>query len=158
VEHPVPGNHEYEGAPQRDTAPGYYSYFGAAAGDPAKGYYRWDLADWTLLALNSSAAGLHAHARRPPRRLLAGVLRGGQPTRRVAARGAGGGTGAALRARLLASAAAELEIWRRASAAPLHANTGPPLTATLRTDVFGVPSSRFITEGGAAIDAASGTC
>jgi hypothetical protein len=57
VQHPVPGNHEYEGAPQRDTAPGYYSYFGAAAGDPAKGYYRWDLADWTLLALNSGALG-----------------------------------------------------------------------------------------------------
>jgi acid phosphatase type 7 len=49
----------------------------------------------------------------------------------------------------------------------LHANTGPPLTATLRTDVFGVVeltlgpagwSSRFIAEGGTAIDAASGTC
>ena len=53
----MPGNHEYEGGPQRDTAPGYYSYFGAAAGDPAKGYYRWDLADWTLFALNSGALG-----------------------------------------------------------------------------------------------------
>jgi hypothetical protein len=57
ITHPVPGNHEYEGDPQRDSAPGYYAYFGAAAGDPAKGYYRWDLPSWTLFALNSGAVG-----------------------------------------------------------------------------------------------------
>lgn len=53
--HPVPGNHEYEGDPERDSAPGYYGYFGAAAGDPALGYYRWELPGWTLFALNSGA-------------------------------------------------------------------------------------------------------
>jgi hypothetical protein len=55
ITHPAVGNHEYEGDPERDEAPGYFSYFGAAAGDPAKGYYRWELAGWTLLALNSGA-------------------------------------------------------------------------------------------------------
>ena len=57
ITHPVPGNHEYEGDPERDSAPGYYAYFGAAAGDPTKGYYRWDLPSWTLIALNSGALG-----------------------------------------------------------------------------------------------------
>jgi hypothetical protein len=55
ITHPVVGNHEYEGDPERDQAPGYYSYFGAAAGDPAKGYYRWQLAGWTVFVLNSGA-------------------------------------------------------------------------------------------------------
>jgi hypothetical protein len=49
----------------------------------------------------------------------------------------------------------------------LHANTGIPLTSTLRTDVFGVLeltlgpaawSSRFVAEDGAASDLASGGC
>ena len=57
IAHPVPGNHEYEGDPERDSAPGYYTYFGATAGDPAKGYYRWGLGDWTVFALNSGALG-----------------------------------------------------------------------------------------------------
>jgi hypothetical protein len=55
ITHPAVGNHEYEGDPERDQAPGYFSYFGAAAGDPGKGYYRWELAGWTLFALNSGA-------------------------------------------------------------------------------------------------------
>jgi hypothetical protein len=55
ITHPAPGNHEYEGDPERHAAPGYYGYFGAAAGDPAKGYYRWSLGDWTMFVLNSGA-------------------------------------------------------------------------------------------------------
>jgi hypothetical protein len=57
ITHPVPGNHEYEGDPERDSAPGYYEYFGTAAGEPATGYYRRELGDWTLFALNSGALG-----------------------------------------------------------------------------------------------------
>ena len=55
ITRPAPGNHEYEGDPERDAAPGYYGYFGAAAGDPTKGYYRWSLGDWTMFVLNSGA-------------------------------------------------------------------------------------------------------
>jgi hypothetical protein len=49
----------------------------------------------------------------------------------------------------------------------LHTDTGPPLTATLRTDVFGVLelslapdgwSSRFIAEDGSTLDQAAGSC
>ena len=49
----------------------------------------------------------------------------------------------------------------------LHANTGPPLTTTLRTDVFGVLeltlgptgwSSRFVAEDGSTLDQATGSC
>jgi calcineurin-like phosphoesterase family protein len=49
----------------------------------------------------------------------------------------------------------------------LHANTGPPLTTTLRTDVFGVLeltlaptgwSSRFVAESGETLDTAAGGC
>jgi hypothetical protein len=49
----------------------------------------------------------------------------------------------------------------------LHMNTGPPLTTTLRTDVFGVLeltlaptgwSSRFVAESGEALDTAAGGC
>ena len=74
IAHPVPGNHEYEGDPERDSAPGYYTYFGATAGDPAKGYYRWGLGDWTVFALNSGALGYTRTRDRPARRLLARVL------------------------------------------------------------------------------------
>ncbi len=55
ITHPAPGNHEYEGDPERDAAPGYFGYFGATAGDPSKGYYRWSLGDWTMFVLNSGA-------------------------------------------------------------------------------------------------------
>jgi acid phosphatase type 7 len=55
ITHPAVGNHEYEGAPERDAAPGYYTYFGTAAGDPTKGYYRWQLGGWTMFVLNSGA-------------------------------------------------------------------------------------------------------
>jgi acid phosphatase type 7 len=49
----------------------------------------------------------------------------------------------------------------------LHTNTGPPMTTTLRTDVFGVLeltlaperwSSRFVAEDGSSLDAAAGGC
>jgi acid phosphatase type 7 len=49
----------------------------------------------------------------------------------------------------------------------LHSNTGPPLTTTLRTDVFGVLeltldpagwSSRFVAEDGSTLDEATGSC
>jgi acid phosphatase type 7 len=49
----------------------------------------------------------------------------------------------------------------------LHTDTGPPLTTTLRTDVFGVLeltlgptgwSSRFVAEDGSTLDRATGTC
>jgi acid phosphatase type 7 len=55
ITHPAPGNHEYEGDPERDAAPGYFQYFGTAAGDPTQGYYRWSLGDWTMFVLNSGA-------------------------------------------------------------------------------------------------------
>jgi acid phosphatase type 7 len=55
ITHPAPGNHEYEGDPERDAAPGYFQYFGTAAGDPTEGYYRWSLGDWTMFVLNSGA-------------------------------------------------------------------------------------------------------
>jgi hypothetical protein len=55
ITYPAPGNHEYEGDPERDAAPGYFQYFAAAAGDPTKGYYRWSLGDWTMFVLNSGA-------------------------------------------------------------------------------------------------------
>ena len=55
ITYPAPGNHDYQGAPERNAAPGYFAYFGSAAGDPSRGYYRWRLGDWTMLALNSGA-------------------------------------------------------------------------------------------------------
>jgi len=50
--HPTTGNHEYE----TPGASGYFGYFGAAAGDPTKGYYSYDLADWHVVAVNSSVS------------------------------------------------------------------------------------------------------
>jgi calcineurin-like phosphoesterase family protein len=55
ITHPALGNHEYEGVPERNEAPGYFAYFGSAAGHPSRGYYRWELANWTMLVLNSGA-------------------------------------------------------------------------------------------------------
>ena len=55
ITYPAPGNHEYQGTPERDAAPGYFGYFGSVAGAPPEGYYRWRLGDWTMLALNSGA-------------------------------------------------------------------------------------------------------
>jgi hypothetical protein len=55
ITYPAPGNHDYQGTPERNAAPGYFAYFGSVAGDPSKGYYRWRLGDWTMLALNSGA-------------------------------------------------------------------------------------------------------
>jgi hypothetical protein len=48
---PAPGNHEY-------LTPGaspYYKYFGANAGNPGQGYYSYDVADWHVVVVNSSA-------------------------------------------------------------------------------------------------------
>jgi acid phosphatase type 7 len=211
ITHPVPGNHEYEGDPERDSAPGYYSYFGAAAGDPAKGYYRWDLPDWTLFALNSGALGytrtrgdlpddcwpVSCAAGSPQEAWLRAEL-AALPARRCVlaywhhprlSSGFGGAHQPHPETEPLVDAlrdhGAELILTAHShnyerfdlsgptqfvvgtGGRDLHANTGPPLTATLRTDVFGVVeltlgpagwSSRFIAEGGTAIDAASGTC
>jgi hypothetical protein len=55
ITYPAPGNHEYQGTPERNAAPGYFEYFGSVAGAPSEGYYRWRLGDWTMLALNSGA-------------------------------------------------------------------------------------------------------
>jgi acid phosphatase type 7 len=55
ITYPAPGNHDYQGIPDRSAAPGYFGYFGSVAGDPSRGYYRWKLGDWTMLALNSGA-------------------------------------------------------------------------------------------------------
>jgi acid phosphatase type 7 len=55
ITHPAPGNHDYQGTPERNAAPGYFEYFGSAAGDPSQGYHSWRLGDWTMLALNSGA-------------------------------------------------------------------------------------------------------
>jgi acid phosphatase type 7 len=55
ITYPAPGNHEYQGTPERISAPGYFEYFGSAAGEPSQGYYSWRLGDWTMLALNSGA-------------------------------------------------------------------------------------------------------
>jgi hypothetical protein len=55
ITYPAPGNHDYQGEPERDAAPGYFAYFGSVAGDPSRGYYRWRLGDWTMLALNSGS-------------------------------------------------------------------------------------------------------
>jgi hypothetical protein len=49
---PTPGNHEY----QTLNASGYFGYFGEVAGDPSKGYYSYDLGDWHIVVLNSSAS------------------------------------------------------------------------------------------------------
>ena len=58
--YPVPGNHEYY---TKDAA-GYYGYFGPGAHPPG-GYYRFELAGWTLYALNSNchAAGCEKGSR-----------------------------------------------------------------------------------------------
>ena len=49
---PAPGNHEYD---SDSTAQPYFDYFGAAAGPVGAGYYSYDLGNWHLVALNSSA-------------------------------------------------------------------------------------------------------
>jgi acid phosphatase type 7 len=211
ITHPVPGNHEYEGDPERDSAPGYYSYFGAAAGDPAKGYYRWELPDWTLFALNSGALGytrtrsdlpddcwpVSCAAGSEQEAWLRAELAALPPGRCVLAywhhprlsSGFGGAHQPHPETEPLVDAlrdhGAELILTGHShnyerfelggltqfvvgtGGRELHANTGPPLTTTLRTDVFGVLeltlgpaawSSRFVAESGAASDPASGTC
>lgn len=57
ITRPVPGNHEYEGVLERDSADGYYDYFGAAAGIPEEGYYTYEIGDWQAIALNTGALG-----------------------------------------------------------------------------------------------------
>ena len=49
---PAPGNHEYD---SDSTAQPYFDYFGAAAGPVGAGYYSYDLGNWHVIALNSSA-------------------------------------------------------------------------------------------------------
>ena len=211
ITHPVPGNHEYEGDPERDSAPGYFGYFGtAAAGDSASGYYRWDLPGWTLFALNSGAvaysrtqgspdcwpvscaigsaqeAWLRAQlATLPPDRCVIGYWHHPRESS-----GFGGmyqphpeteplvdalrDHGAEL---ILTSHSHNYERFDLGGIAQfvvgtggrsLHTVTGqPPLTSTLRTDVFGVLeltlgpaswSSRLVAESGESIDPASGAC
>ena len=48
---PAPGNHEYKTSP---TAAGYFAYFGRRAGRPGRAWYSYDLADWHVIALDSS--------------------------------------------------------------------------------------------------------
>lgn len=212
ITHPVPGNHEYEGVPERDSAPGYYGYFGAAAGEPAAGYYRRELADWTLFALNSGALGYtRTRADLPDdcwpvscavgsaqETWLRAQLASVPPGRCVLAfwhhprlsSGFGGAHQPHPETEPLVDAlrdhGAELILTGHShnyerfaigsltqfvvgtGGRSLHTNTGPPpLTTTLRTDVFGVLeltlapaawSSRFIAENGVASDPASGTC
>ncbi len=49
---PAPGNHEYYTAGARP----YYDYFGVNAGSPGEGYYSYDLGQWHVIVINSSAA------------------------------------------------------------------------------------------------------
>ena len=49
--HPVPGNHEYDGA---SAAAPYFAYFGTQAGTPGLGYYSFELGAWKIIALNSN--------------------------------------------------------------------------------------------------------
>lgn len=210
ITHPVPGNHEYEGDPERDSAPGYFGYFGTAAGDPASGYYRWDLPGWTLFALNSGAL---AYSRTPPRQpdclscaigstqeaWLRAQLATLPPDRCVIgywhhpreSSGFGGIYQPHAETEPLVDAlrghhGAELILTSHShnyerfdlggitqfvvgtGGRNLHTDTGlPPLTTTLRTDVFGVLeltlgpaswSSRLVAESGESIDPASGSC
>jgi calcineurin-like phosphoesterase family protein len=209
--HPVPGNHEYEGDLERDSAPGYYTYFGAAAGDPALGYYRWDLPGWTLFALNSGAlaytrmqdelpddcwpvscaagSGQETWLRAQLAALPAGRCVLGYWHHPRESSGFGGMNQPHPETEPLVDAlrdhGAELILTAHShnyerfdlggitqfvvgtGGRHLHTNPGPPLTTTLRTDVFGVLeltlgpaswSSRFVAESGAAIDPASWTC
>ena len=48
---PALGNHEY----RTPAAGAYFGYFGSVAGDPAKGYYSYELGEWHVVVLNSSA-------------------------------------------------------------------------------------------------------
>ena len=57
ITRPVPGNHEYDGVPDRTRADGYFGYFGGAAGPPAQGYYTYEVGDWQAIALNTGALG-----------------------------------------------------------------------------------------------------
>ena len=47
---PAPGNHEYESG-----GSGYFAYYGDAAGPPGVGYYSYEVGEWLILSLNSSA-------------------------------------------------------------------------------------------------------
>ena len=49
---PIPGNHEYD---SDSTAQPYFDYFGASAGPVGAGYYSYELGNWHMIALNSSA-------------------------------------------------------------------------------------------------------
>jgi acid phosphatase type 7 len=211
ITYPVPGNHEYEGAPERDSAPGYHAYFGAAAGSPTMGYYRRELRDWTLFALNSGALAytrtredlpddcwpVSCAVGSPQESWLRAQLASVPAGRCVVAfwhhpRLSSGFSGAhqphpeteplvdALRdhgAELILTAHTHnyerftiggvTQFVVGTGGRSLHTSTGPPLTTTLRTDAFGVLeltlgsrswSSRFVTESGAAGDAASGSC
>jgi acid phosphatase type 7 len=222
ITHPVPGNHEYQGDPERDSAPGYFAYFGAAAGDPARGFYRWKLGAWTMFALNSGAIGhtrTGAGAFLPndcwpvscargstQERWLRAQLESLRPDSCVLAywhhpRYSSGFTGThqphretAPLFRALYEHGAELVLsghvhnYERfppvdpagrsdergitqfvvgTGGIGLHTETGPPLTTTLRTDLFGVLelmlgstgwSSRFVAEDGNTADTGAGDC
>jgi hypothetical protein len=213
ITHPVPGNHEYEGDPERDSAPGYYTYFGPAAGVAEQGYYRWSLGAWTIFALNSGALGYtRTRADLPddcwPVSCAAGSAQEAWLRAGLAALPAGScvlaywhhpryssGFDGAYRPHpeteplvaALTEYDAELILTGHShnyerfdlgagltqfvvgtGGRDLYVDTGqPPLTTTLRTDVFGVLeltlapgawTSRFVAESGESIDGASGAC
>jgi acid phosphatase type 7 len=220
ITHPAPGNHEYEGDPERDAAPGYFAYFGAAAGDPSQGYYRWQLGAWYVFALNSGAitytrgdpslpddcwpvscapgSPQETWLRSQLESLPAGSCVLAYWHHPLSSSGFAGANqpypetkplfdalhdhGAAL---VLTGHAHNYERFPPSDAAmapdpegvtqfvvgtggrSLFSNTGPPLTTTLRTDVFGVLeltlapggwTSRFVAEDGSTVDQAGGGC
>ncbi len=109
----VPGHHEYEGDPERDSADGYYGYFGAAAGDPAQGYYAYEIGDWHAIALNTGAL---AYTRRDDNALPTVIP---SPAPRAASRSSG--------------------CARRSSRSPLRSASWP--TGTIRATARPTPSA-----------------
>jgi hypothetical protein len=85
VEHPVPGNHVYESAPNV-TPRRALLLLRRRGGRSGEGLLPLGPGGLDAVGPELGRAGLHAHARRPSRRLLAGVLRGGQHKRRGCAR------------------------------------------------------------------------
>lgn len=59
--HPAISEHDYVDG----SAAGYFDYFGAAAGTRDQGYYSFDLGDWHVVVLNSSAAFIGTGASSP---------------------------------------------------------------------------------------------